>query len=146
MQGDWIDVLRVNGKNHSLPQNRPRVFFRGVGPRMVVTAKQRQCLATPPPQIPMRPLIEFLDPVTSNDFDTMNLNQQLNIMSYVEWFQIRYADTAKQPTLAIVDANPPLSYMVLNHGVTPRSFRLFLHFLSLQKGLKRPPLGRGRTP
>ena len=101
-----ICIRRADCMDFGIPQHRPRVFVVGVSPAMRATDDQKIILDAPLKTIDRRPLKDFLDLETGDDFGQQTIRQQTNILMQLEAFHKKLETmepTVPKPDLAVIE-------------------------------------------
>ena len=107
-QGWTVSVVTHNDADCLLPQNRSRVFMKGVGPELQSTRRLRHLCSQPPRSFPRVNLIDYLDlALSDDDWFQLTLRQQLNVTFHLDEFENKCKADSNEDSarkVAIIDA------------------------------------------
>ena len=103
-RGWQVEAIKANAINCGLPQNRQRVFFVGVSPRLRASPYGRRVLREGAPDIPQPPLLNFLDEKRcDSDYEQLTLLQQQNVDRHMQKYLQLLSSKPGLPQIAIID-------------------------------------------
>jgi len=101
-----VSMVQHNAAKCLLPQSRPRVFFVGLAPCLRSTRRLQRLSSQTPMSWPAVDILDFLhqSPAT-DDWDSLTVRQQVNVMEHVEQFEKECAtfEDPERPRVAIAD-------------------------------------------